>query len=188
LHPQLTELGAKFVRAARTSADYRLYALPGSVPAKPGLVRRAAGTGGAIAVEVYALGAEALGVFLAGIQSPLGLGRIGLDDDSECLGFVCEDVAQSPSAALERFESDPPDSVQDYFSRQLRLFQTRTTGRTAKDLLGLLVAALAPLSVEELSDALDHHRWMFLLFALCLVVSFAFWSTVSDRVSASVAR
>lgn len=73
--------------------------------------------------------------------------------------FVCEDVALSPSSALERFESDPPDGVQDYFSRQLRLLETRTTGRAAKDLLGLLVAALAPLSVEELSDALDRDPW-----------------------------
>ncbi len=93
LHPQLIDLGARYVREARTSADYRLYVLPATVPAKPGLVRRAAGTGAAIEVEVYALGAEALGVFLAGIPSPLGLGRIGLDDGSECLGFVCEDVA-----------------------------------------------------------------------------------------------
>ena len=71
--------------------------------------------------------------------------------------FVCEDVARSPSSALADLESDPPDGVRDYFSRQLQLLEARTTGSTAEDLLDLLVAALAPLSVEELSDALDQN-------------------------------
>jgi len=52
----------------------------------------------------------------------------------------------------------------------------------------LVLPALAVPGLLKLSDALGHHRWMFLLFALCLVVSFAFWSTVSDRMPASSAR
>ncbi len=103
LHRQLTDLGAGFVRAARTSTDYRLYALPDTVPVKPGLVRRAAGTGAPIDVEVYVMSAEALGILLAGIPSPLGLGRIGLDDGSECLGFVCEDVGTVGATDITEF-------------------------------------------------------------------------------------
>ncbi len=52
----------------------------------------------------------------------------------------------------------------------------------------LVLPALAVPGLLKLSDALDHHRWMFLLFALCLAVSFAFWSTVSDKASGSGAR
>jgi len=39
LAPQLCELGARFTRACRTAAHYRLYALPRTDPPKPGLVR-----------------------------------------------------------------------------------------------------------------------------------------------------
>ncbi|WP_428509720.1 MFS transporter [Roseateles sp.] len=48
----------------------------------------------------------------------------------------------------------------------------------------LVLPALAVPGLLKLSDALGHHRWMFVLFALCLAVSFAFWCTVSDRTSA----
>lgn len=51
----------------------------------------------------------------------------------------------------------------------------------------LVLPALAVPGLLKLSDALGHHRWMFLLFALCLAVSFAFWSTVSERTPASSA-
>ena len=39
LNHQLTERGARFVRSCRTARDYRLFALSGTVPPKPGLVR-----------------------------------------------------------------------------------------------------------------------------------------------------
>ena len=42
LNFQLTERGATLVRAARTAPDYRLYALKGTVPPKPGLEARGA--------------------------------------------------------------------------------------------------------------------------------------------------
>lgn len=52
----------------------------------------------------------------------------------------------------------------------------------------LVLPALAVPGLLKLSDALGHHRWMFLLFALCLAVSFAFWSTVSEKAPVSGAR
>ncbi|MCC7248143.1 MAG: hypothetical protein IT473_05925 [Lysobacter sp.] len=49
----------------------------------------------------------------------------------------------------------------------------------------LVLPALAVPGLLKLSDALEQHRWMFLLFALSLAVSFAFWCAVSERPSAS---
>jgi allophanate hydrolase len=52
LNPQLTTLGARIVRATRTAPCYRLYALDGPPPARPGLVRVANAAGTKIEVEV----------------------------------------------------------------------------------------------------------------------------------------
>jgi hypothetical protein len=49
----------------------------------------------------------------------------------------------------------------------------------------LVLPALAVPGLLKLSDALEQHRWMFLLFALSLAISFAFWCAVSERASAS---
>lgn len=49
----------------------------------------------------------------------------------------------------------------------------------------LMLPALAVPGLLKLSDALGQHRWMFLLFALSLAVSFAFWCAVSERASVS---
>jgi maltose/moltooligosaccharide transporter len=45
----------------------------------------------------------------------------------------------------------------------------------------LVLPALAVPGLLKVSDALDHHRWMFALFAVCLALSFAFWCAVSER-------
>ena len=74
-----------------TAAHYRLYALKGTQPPKPGLVRDAKGA--AIEVEVYDMPAESLGTFLAGIPAPLGLGAIELSDGQWVNGFICEPCA-----------------------------------------------------------------------------------------------
>jgi allophanate hydrolase len=89
LNGQLIERGALLQRATTTAAAYRLCALPGTSPRKPGLQRVKAG-GVAIAVEVWALPQRALGSFLALIPPPLGLGSIELADGSHVHGFLCE--------------------------------------------------------------------------------------------------
>lgn len=45
----------------------------------------------------------------------------------------------------------------------------------------LVLPALAVPGLLKLSDALDQHRWVFALFAICLALSFAFWCAVSER-------
>ena len=89
LNGQLLERGAVLVETTTTAARYRLHALAGIVPAKPGLVRAATG-GHAIALEVWAMPMRRVGDFLALIPSPLGLGSIELADGSVVHGFLCE--------------------------------------------------------------------------------------------------
>ncbi len=72
-----------------TAPEYRLYALD-TTPPKPGLLTPPGGGGAAIEVEVWALDAAALGVFVAAIPAPLGVGRVVLADGTEVTGFLCE--------------------------------------------------------------------------------------------------
>jgi allophanate hydrolase len=91
LNSQLTERGATLLRATTTSPFYRLYALPGTVPPKPGLQRVVEGSeGAAIALEVWAVPLAQVGSFLALIPPPLGLGSVELADGSWVKGFICE--------------------------------------------------------------------------------------------------
>jgi allophanate hydrolase len=89
LNGQLVERGAHLVQATRTAPLYRLYALPGTTPPKPGLQRVAEG-GAAIEVEVWAMPQAAVGSFLALIPAPLGLGSLQLADGTPVHGFLCE--------------------------------------------------------------------------------------------------
>jgi allophanate hydrolase len=95
LNSQLTALDGRLVRTARTASCYRLFALGGTTPSKPGLVRVAPGSGGSIEVEIWALRPATFGAFVAAIPSPLGIGTLVLADGSRVKGFLCE------SAALE---------------------------------------------------------------------------------------
>jgi allophanate hydrolase len=89
LNSQLTERGAQLSQATTTAASYRLYALPGTVPPKPGL-RRVSADGAAIALEVWDMPLDQVGSFLALIPQPLGLGNVELADGSWVTGFICE--------------------------------------------------------------------------------------------------
>ena len=102
LNPQLTRLGARLLRATRTAPCYKLYALPGTVPAKPGLVRVAEG-GAAIEVEVWELPLAAYGTFVAAIPAPLGVGTLTLADGTLVQGFLCESVALAGAEDITRF-------------------------------------------------------------------------------------
>ncbi len=98
LNSQLAERGATLLQATTTAAAYRLYALPGTTPPKPGLQRVASG-GAAIAVEVWVVPQGAIGSFLALIPPPLGLGSIELADGRHVHGFLCE--AHALAGALD---------------------------------------------------------------------------------------
>ncbi len=99
LNHQLTERGGRLVAATRTAPCYRLYALPGGPPWRPGLVRVAAG-GAAIEVELWSLPAATIGSFLAGIPAPLAIGTVLLADGTQAKGFVCETLGVDGAADI----------------------------------------------------------------------------------------
>jgi allophanate hydrolase len=90
LNGQLTGLGARFCRTARTTPCYRLYALAGQAVPKPGLIRVTDGIGAEIEVEVWRLSPDAFGRFVAAIAPPLGIGSVELEDGTGPKGFLVE--------------------------------------------------------------------------------------------------
>ncbi len=102
LNGQLTERGAVLLEATKTAPAYRLHALPGTVPPKPGLQRVGDG-GAAIELEVWAMPIEAVGSFLALVPPPLGLGSIELADGRHVHGFLCEAHALAGAADISAF-------------------------------------------------------------------------------------
>jgi allophanate hydrolase len=99
LNPQITALGGRFLRAARTVPGYRLYALGD----RPGLVRDAEGReDGAIAGEIWALPTRAIGTLLAQVPPPLGFGTVTLAD-GPCLGFLAEATGVAGAEDISRF-------------------------------------------------------------------------------------
>jgi allophanate hydrolase len=93
LNYQMTERGAQLLEVTCTSPDYRLYALNGTIPAKPGLLRVEPGAGAKIEVEVWEMPLEQYGSFVAMIPAPLGIGTLHLVDGRQVQGFLCEPIA-----------------------------------------------------------------------------------------------
>ncbi len=90
LNRELTNRNARFLRSSPTLPDYRLYALPGGPPSRPGLMRVKSGDGKPIVTEVWALSPEALGTFVAAVPAPLGIGTVFLADGTAPNGFIVE--------------------------------------------------------------------------------------------------
>lgn len=103
LNHQLTERGARLLKTCRTASDYRLYALTGTVPAKPGLVRDPSFCGTGIEVEIWAMPEDRFGDFVAAIPAPLAIGAVRLDDGDDVKCFVCEPYAIAGSTEITHF-------------------------------------------------------------------------------------
>lgn len=88
LNGELTGRGARFLSRALTAPGYRLYALAGGPPARPGLLRIEKGR--AIEVETWGLPRAALAEFMDGIPAPLSIGTIRLQDGRQVKGFLVE--------------------------------------------------------------------------------------------------
>lgn len=102
LNGQLRTRGGRLVARTNSSADYKLYALAGGPPLRPGMVRVVDG-GQAIEVEVWELPSCELGSFLAGIPAPLGLGNVQLADGSWETGFICEPYGLEGAQEITHF-------------------------------------------------------------------------------------
>lgn len=90
LNYQLTSRGAQYVRTTKTAACYRLFALPYTQPAKPGLVRAPGFDGPGIEVEVWRLTEPAFGNFMTDVPPPMVIGSVELEDGSIVKSFLCE--------------------------------------------------------------------------------------------------
>lgn len=103
LNYELLSLGGRLIEATTTAPDYKLYALKGTTPPKPGMLRVDAGSGAAIAVEVWALSAEAFGKFVAAIPFPLSIGTVRLADGGSAKGFLVEATATQGARDITHF-------------------------------------------------------------------------------------
>ncbi len=103
LNHELANRNARFLRASPTTSDYRLYALPGGPPQRPGLLRVADGSGAAIATEVWALTPDTFGTFVAAIPGPLAIGSVRLADGTTPKGFTVEAEGVAGATDITRF-------------------------------------------------------------------------------------
>jgi allophanate hydrolase len=102
LNHQLIECGAWLATTTRSAPEYRLYALPGGPPERPGMVRTTSG-GVAIEIEVWRMPEEHLASFMRGVRAPLGVGRVRVQDGTEVCGFLCESLAISGARDISEF-------------------------------------------------------------------------------------
>lgn len=103
LNYQLTERGGVFLEKTVTANAYKLYALAGGPPMRPGLVRDKQGT--AIEIELWSIPTATLGSFLAGIAAPLGLGKLEVTDGRWVTGFICESYGLDDAMDITAFGS-----------------------------------------------------------------------------------
>lgn len=103
LNRELRALNARFLEATATDKSYKLYALKGTTPLKPGLMRIDNGAGSSIELELWALSAAAFGAFVAAIQPPLSIGTIRLSDNREVKGFLVEPTGLAGAEDISSF-------------------------------------------------------------------------------------
>ncbi len=103
LNKQLSERGARLLATAETAPDYRFYALAGTVPPKPGLLRVAPGEGARIQLEIWEMPVEHYGSFVALVPAPLGIGTLQLSDGGSVQGFLCEAQALTGAQDITHF-------------------------------------------------------------------------------------
>jgi allophanate hydrolase len=100
LNWQLTERGARRIKTCRTGPGYRLYALEGTMPPKPGLVRDNNFVGPGIEVEVWAVPEDQFGGLVAAVPAPLGIGNATLENGEVVKSFICEPHAVRASQEI----------------------------------------------------------------------------------------
>jgi allophanate hydrolase len=103
LNRELRAAGARLLAETATALHYRLYALAGTMPPKPGLLRVKNGEGASIAVEVWALPEAAFGRFVAAIPSPLAIGTLELAGGDAVKGFLVEAEAVAGARDISSF-------------------------------------------------------------------------------------
>ena len=103
LNGEMRALGGRLLEVAMTAPDYRLYALTGTKPPKPGLLRIDSGKGASIEIEIWALPVEAFGRFANAVPAPLSIGTIALSDGRAVKGFLVEAAATVGARDISSF-------------------------------------------------------------------------------------
>lgn len=101
LNFQLTTRDAVHIETTKTSKNYALYALNGTVPPKPGLARQQVGQ--SIIVELWDVPTARFGEFVAEISTPLGMGNVELEDGRWVKGFICEPYGIDDAENISHF-------------------------------------------------------------------------------------
>jgi allophanate hydrolase len=99
LNHQLTGAGGSLVETINAAPGYRLYALPDTKPAKPGMVGGGPADGPGIELELWELSVASFGRLVAGVPAPLVIGTVVLEDGRAVKGFLCE--ADAVEGALD---------------------------------------------------------------------------------------
>ena len=103
LNHELEAQGGVFRRAAGTKPCYRLFALAGGPPQRPGLLRVGARDGASIAAEVWALPPDGFGRFVAAVPAPLCVGTVLLADGTTPKGFLVEPEGLAGAEDITRY-------------------------------------------------------------------------------------
>jgi len=103
LNGELRSAGGRLLESTTTAPHYRLYALQGAKPPKPGLLRVKNGAGATIEVEVWALPDAAFGRFVAAVPPPLSIGTLELSDGRAVKGFLAEAEAVAGARDISSF-------------------------------------------------------------------------------------
>jgi allophanate hydrolase len=103
LNGELRAAGARLIERAATAPHYRLYALAGARPPKPGLLRVKNDAGTAVELEIWALSESAFGRFVAAAPPPLSIGTLELGDGRTVKGFLVEAEAIAGARDISSF-------------------------------------------------------------------------------------
>ena len=103
LNGELRAAGGRLIECTVTAPHYRLYALLGTRPPKPGLLRVKNGAGASIEIEVWALSESAFGRFVAAVPQPLSIGTLEIGDGRQVKGFLVEAEAVAGARDISSF-------------------------------------------------------------------------------------
>ena len=103
LNHELTALGGRLERVARTAPRYKMALVKRGEKRLPGIWRQPEGSGVSLEGEIWSLPNESIGPFFTKVLPPLCLGSLELEDGSWVKGFLAEAVVCESLEDISRF-------------------------------------------------------------------------------------